>query len=258
MPASGPSPDQGGEFDRRAAIATITSPTPRPAATATADPSRCERRVTRSSMAVSLNAPFRGALKAPPDQRSATSRNAVCRISEISLSLEDKDILIMVDDGRTIFAGIDHPPVARAGSRPSTRSVTSAAKQLHLTQPAVTLQLRNLQALAGLPLIQRTGDGMLLTDAGREVLALADRIEAAVTSCQTSLDMIAGKTAGRIAIGAVCTAKYSCRSRSPDFRKPIRISRSRSRSEIARRSARRCADTTRLSPSWGGRRSTSP
>ena len=48
------------------------------------------------------------------------------------------------------------------------RSVTAAAKQLHLTQPAVTLQLRNLQELAGLPLIQRTGDGMLLTDAGRK------------------------------------------------------------------------------------------
>ena len=88
------------------------------------------------------------------------------------------------------------------------RSVTAAAKQLHLTQPAVTLQLRNLQALAGLPLIQRTSDGMVLTDAGREVLALTDRVEAAAASCETSLDMIAGKTAGRISIGAVSTAKY--------------------------------------------------
>jgi LysR family transcriptional regulator, low CO2-responsive transcriptional regulator len=88
------------------------------------------------------------------------------------------------------------------------RSVTAAAKQLHLTQPAVTLQLRNLQVLAGLPLIQRTGDGMLLTDAGREVIALTDRIEAAIGSCEASLDMIAGKTAGRVSIGAVSTAKY--------------------------------------------------
>ena len=88
------------------------------------------------------------------------------------------------------------------------RSVTAAAKQLHLTQPAVTLQLRNLQTLAGLALIQRTSDGMLLTDAGREVLALSERIEAAIASCETSLDMIAGKTAGRISIGAVSTAKY--------------------------------------------------
>lgn len=90
----------------------------------------------------------------------------------------------------------------------SDRSVTAAAKRLHLTQPAVTLQIRNLQALAGLPLIQRTSDGMLLTDAGREVLALCERIEAAITDCETSLEMMAGKTAGRISIGAVSTAKY--------------------------------------------------
>ena len=90
----------------------------------------------------------------------------------------------------------------------SDRSVTAAAKRLHLTQPAVTLQIRNLQALAGLPLIQRTGEGMLLTDAGREVLALSERIEAAITDCETSLEMMAGKTAGRISIGAVSTAKY--------------------------------------------------
>src|ERR1700712_3850961 len=83
------------------------------------------------------------------------------------------------------------------------RSVTAAAKQLHLTQPAVTLQLRNLQALAVLALIQRTTDGMLLTDAGREVLALTERVEPAIESCDTSLDMIAGKTAGRISTGGV-------------------------------------------------------
>ena len=88
------------------------------------------------------------------------------------------------------------------------RSVTAAAKQLHLTQPAVTLQIRNLQALAGLPLIQRTPDGMLLTDAGREVLALTERIEAAIADCETSLQMMAGKTAGRVSIGAVSTSKY--------------------------------------------------
>jgi DNA-binding transcriptional LysR family regulator len=87
-------------------------------------------------------------------------------------------------------------------------SITSAANQLNLTQPAVTLQLRNLQALAGLPLIQRTGDGMLLTDAGREVQRLSARIEAALLDCEQSLDMIAGRSSGRVSIGAVSTAKY--------------------------------------------------
>ena len=87
-------------------------------------------------------------------------------------------------------------------------SVTAAANKLNLTQPAVTLQLRNLQDLAGLPLIQRTSDGMILTGAGQEVLALYERIEAAISGCAATLDMIAGRTGGRISIGAVSTAKY--------------------------------------------------
>src|SRR3954465_8465114 len=87
-------------------------------------------------------------------------------------------------------------------------SVTAASTQLGLTQPAVTLQLRNLQDLAGLPLVQRTGDGMLLTEAGREVLALSQRIEAAISGCEASIDMMAGRTGGSVSIGAVSTAKY--------------------------------------------------
>src|SRR5207247_29835 len=88
------------------------------------------------------------------------------------------------------------------------RSVTAAAKHLHLTQPAVTRPSRNLPERAGLPLTQRTSHGMRLTDAGREVLSLSERIEAAIADCETSLEMMAGKTAGRISIGAVSTAKY--------------------------------------------------
>jgi len=87
-------------------------------------------------------------------------------------------------------------------------SITAAANQLNLTQPAVTLQLRNLQMLAGLPLIQRTGEGMALTDAGAHVLALVERIEAAMLDCEQSLDLIAGRSGGRVSMGAVSTAKY--------------------------------------------------
>ncbi len=87
-------------------------------------------------------------------------------------------------------------------------SVTAAAKRLNLTQPAVTLQLRNLEALAGLALLQRTGEGMRLTDAGRNVIALSERIEAALLDCEQTLDMITGRSGGRVSIGAVSTAKY--------------------------------------------------
>lgn len=87
-------------------------------------------------------------------------------------------------------------------------SVTGAARTLHLTQPAITMQLRNLEDLAGLPLIQRTGDGMVPTEAGREVLRLADRVEAAIVDCGRTLDMMSGRSGGRVAIGGVSTAKY--------------------------------------------------
>jgi len=90
----------------------------------------------------------------------------------------------------------------------ATGSFTSAANHLHVTQPAVTLQLRNLQELTGLPLIQRTGEGILLTDAGHELQRLTDRIEAALLDCEQSLDVIAGRSGGRVSIGAVSTAKY--------------------------------------------------
>ena len=87
-------------------------------------------------------------------------------------------------------------------------SVTAASNQLGLTQPAVTQQLRQLQDLAGLPLLQRTGDGMLLTAAGREVVALSERIEAAIRDCQGALDLLAGRSGGTVSIAAVSTAKY--------------------------------------------------
>ena len=87
-------------------------------------------------------------------------------------------------------------------------SVSGAARQLNLTQPAITLQLRNLQELAELPLIQRTVDGMRLTDAGREMLRLSERIESAILDCQATLTVMSGRTGGRVSIGAVSTAKY--------------------------------------------------
>jgi DNA-binding transcriptional LysR family regulator len=49
---------------------------------------------------------------------------------------------------------------------------------------------------------------MLLTEAGKEVLALAERVEAAIMDCQGALDLLAGRTGGTVHLGAVSTAKY--------------------------------------------------
>ena len=56
-------------------------------------------------------------------------------------------------------------------------SVSGAAKRLHLTPPAVSLQLRDLDAAIGLPLLERSDHGLIPTLAGRELLSLALEIQ---------------------------------------------------------------------------------
>jgi molybdate transport repressor ModE-like protein len=87
-------------------------------------------------------------------------------------------------------------------------SVSGAARHLGLTQPAITLQIRGLQGLVGLPLLQRAAAGMTLTDVGRELVALHHRIAAAVKDSAAAIDAIKGLTGGGVSIGAVSTAKY--------------------------------------------------
>ncbi len=55
-------------------------------------------------------------------------------------------------------------------------SLTRAAESLHLSQPAVSAQIRALEASLDLPLFHRAARGMRLTDAGREFLAAAGRM----------------------------------------------------------------------------------
>jgi molybdate transport repressor ModE-like protein len=92
--------------------------------------------------------------------------------------------------------------VARQGG------VTAAAKHLHVTQPAVTLQIRSLEDLAGAPLFQRTATGRILTQAGEMLMRMGERMEIAIADCTETLDMMKGLTGGRVAIGVVSTAKY--------------------------------------------------
>ncbi|MDQ0467130.1 LysR family transcriptional regulator [Labrys wisconsinensis] len=87
-------------------------------------------------------------------------------------------------------------------------SVTGAAQSLNITPPAVTLQMQLLQEQAGLPLIERTSAGMTPTDAGREVLAAAERVAAVLSECEAGLAELAGSQRGTASVGIVSTAKY--------------------------------------------------
>ena len=89
-----------------------------------------------------------------------------------------------------------------------TGSVSGAARVLNVTPPAVTLQMRLLEETAGMPLVERPGAGVRPTEGGRELLAAATRIEAALGECGEALEALAGMDGGRVSVGVVSTAKY--------------------------------------------------
>jgi DNA-binding transcriptional LysR family regulator len=89
-----------------------------------------------------------------------------------------------------------------------TGSVTEAATALNVTPPAVTMQLRLLQDLAGLPLVERGPAGMVATEAGRVVAEAAARMEALLAECGAAVAALSGGDQGVVAVGVVSTAKY--------------------------------------------------
>lgn len=87
-------------------------------------------------------------------------------------------------------------------------TIAAAARVLHVTAPAVGQQLRLLEKLVGLPLLERTGDGFRPTPAGSELLESAERIDAELARCAEVIELHRGASLGRIRFGAVSTAKY--------------------------------------------------
>jgi LysR family transcriptional regulator for metE and metH len=87
-------------------------------------------------------------------------------------------------------------------------SFAAAAQALHLTPPAVTLQMRQLEDAAGLPLLERSGARLEPTQAGVEIANAAQRVELAITDCVDALNSLRGLKGGRVSIGVVSTAKY--------------------------------------------------
>lgn len=87
-------------------------------------------------------------------------------------------------------------------------SYTRAAEELHLTQPAVFTQVKQLEEGVGLPLLERIGKQIHLTDAGREVLATCRETMDALERLEMRLADMQGLKRGRLRIAMVTTAKY--------------------------------------------------
>ncbi|MHB1090194.1 MAG: LysR family transcriptional regulator [Ilumatobacteraceae bacterium] len=87
-------------------------------------------------------------------------------------------------------------------------TIVGAARQLHVTPPAVAEQLRLLERSVGIPLLDRGPDGPRPTDAGREMVATISRVEAELEGCRRQLELIRDGKIGSVVFGAVSTAKY--------------------------------------------------
>ncbi|NLS04250.1 LysR family transcriptional regulator [Rhizobium sp. P32RR-XVIII] len=86
--------------------------------------------------------------------------------------------------------------------------IVDAAKVLGLTAPAVTLQLKQLEAEAGVQLFERMAHGMYPTEAGRAVLAAARDINDRLHLLSDEMNAFKGLKRGRITVGAVSTVRY--------------------------------------------------
>lgn len=87
-------------------------------------------------------------------------------------------------------------------------SYTRAAEELHLTQPAVFTQVKQLEESVGLPLLERIGKRIHLTDAGREVLATCRETASGFDRLEMRLADMQGLKRGRLRLAMVTTAKY--------------------------------------------------
>ncbi|GLU35183.1 LysR family transcriptional regulator [Trinickia caryophylli] len=87
--------------------------------------------------------------------------------------------------------------VAHAGN------LTRAATQLHLTQPAVSLQIKNLQEALGVALFTRTPHGLALTRDGQALLPHAERALAAAGDVERAAAALRQEVRGRLRIGTI-------------------------------------------------------
>jgi DNA-binding transcriptional LysR family regulator len=87
-------------------------------------------------------------------------------------------------------------------------SFTLAARELHLSQPAVSMQLRQLEDCVGLPLFEKLGKKVHLTQAGTELLHYSQRIRQLLDEADTVLEGLKGVTGGKLTISVATTASH--------------------------------------------------
>lgn len=89
-----------------------------------------------------------------------------------------------------------------------TQSVTKASEELFLTQPAVSIQLKNFQDQFDIPLTEVVGRKIYITDFGKEIAEAAENIINQVYAINHKTLAYKGQLSGRLKISVVSTGKY--------------------------------------------------
>lgn len=89
-----------------------------------------------------------------------------------------------------------------------TKSITKASEQLSLTQPAVSIQLKNFQDQFDIPLTEVVGRKLYVTDFGKEIALAAEKIINEVEAINFKTREFKGQLTGKLRISVVSTGKY--------------------------------------------------
>lgn len=88
------------------------------------------------------------------------------------------------------------------------KSFTRAAEELFLTQPTVSMQVKQLTKSVGMPLLEQVGKRLFLTDAGRELLKTCLEIFDQIDQFEINIAELKGLKQGRLRLSAITTTKY--------------------------------------------------
>ncbi len=87
-------------------------------------------------------------------------------------------------------------------------SITKASEELNMTQPAVSIQLKNLQAQFDIPLTEIIGKRLYVTEFGRELYQIADKVLKEISSIDYHTQNFKGILSGRLKLSVASTGKY--------------------------------------------------
>lgn len=88
------------------------------------------------------------------------------------------------------------------------QNITKAAEEMYMTQPALSIQLKNFQKQFDIPLIEKVGKKFKLTDFGKSIATIAENIVREAEELKYKTKEYVGLVTGKLNISSASTGKY--------------------------------------------------